>query len=97
MLKQRYLARKKIHQLHNLRKVPGDDTYNQYFSFTFIRNPWDRLASACHFLKAGGFNEADRRRAGEHLSDHDDFRSFVRNWITSDNVRSWVHFIPQNG
>ena len=82
--------------VRTLRKVLGEDTYNRYFSFTFVRNPWDRLASAYYFLKAGGFNEADRRWAEIHLARYTNFRDFVRNWVTPDSVQSWVHFIPQS-
>ncbi len=78
-----------------MRRVFGDPTYNRYFTFTVVRNPWDRLASAYHFLKAGGFNEADRRWAGENLSDYADFNTFVRRWVNAKNIRGWVHFIPQ--
>ncbi|MFP6657978.1 MAG: sulfotransferase family 2 domain-containing protein [Pirellulales bacterium] len=69
--------------------------FDGYFKFAFIRNPWDRLVSAFHFLKQGGFNETDRLWAQQHLSRYNDFDSFVRNWVTPENIWSWVHFIPQ--
>ena len=52
-----------------------------YFKFTFIRNPWDRLVSAYHFLRAGGYNEADRRWFARELGSYRDFDDFVRNWL----------------
>jgi len=80
---------------NTMRQVLGDDIYNQYFTFTFVRNPWDRLASAFHFLKRGGFNDTDRRWASAHLQQYDDFSTFVNNWVTPEHVRSWIHFQPQ--
>lgn len=35
--------------------------FEDYFKFTFVRNPWDRLLSAFLFLKKGGANKVDRQ------------------------------------
>ena len=69
--------------------------FREYFSFTFVRNPWSRLYSAYTFLQSGGMNEMDRRWAEEHLAGLPDFDSFVKRWITPENIRSWIHFYPQ--
>lgn len=69
--------------------------FETFFKFTFVRNPWDRLASAFHFLKGGGLHEADARWAAEHLAPYPDFEAFVTGWVTRRNVHSWVHFKPQ--
>ena len=70
--------------------------FENYFKFTFVRNPWDRLYSAYSFLKGGGMNEMDARWAHENLRDYPDFPSFVRSWVTTDNIWNWVHFKPQH-
>ncbi len=70
-------------------------TIASYFKFTFVRNPWDRLCSAFHFLKAGGFVEEDKRWAEENLSDFDDFETFVKKWLNKENIWKWPHFKPQ--
>lgn len=70
--------------------------FAEYFKFTFVRNPWSRLYSAYSFLKKGGMNEMDRRWAEEHLVGFNDFDSFVKGWVTPENIRSWVHFYPQH-
>lgn len=80
---------------HQFREVFGDSTYADYLTFAFVRNPWDRLASAYHFLRQGGFNDIDRRWASKHIGHYTDFGDFVRNWVTPAHVQSWVHFKPQ--
>jgi hypothetical protein len=69
--------------------------YGDYFKFAFVRNPWDRLVSAYHFLQQGGMNEADRRWASKNLSRYSSFDEFVRDWVNQDNVDSYTHFRPQ--
>ena len=69
--------------------------FDSCFKFTFVRNPWDRLVSAYEFLQGGGFNDTDRRWARRHLSAYSDFGRFVREWVTPENVSSWIHFRPQ--
>lgn len=66
-----------------------------YFKFTIVRNPWDRLVSAFHFLRAGGFGEEDRAWADANLTRFADFGEFVREWVNPENVWKWHHFRPQ--
>jgi chondroitin 4-sulfotransferase 11 len=47
------------------------------------------------FLRQGGFNSADQRRAAQHLGSYHDFGAFVRDRVTPDNIRCRVHFRPQ--
>ena len=70
--------------------------YDSYFKFTFVRNPWDRIHSAYHFLIAGGMEEKDARWAREHLADYSGFDDFVKRWVNDLNVLSKVHFVPQH-
>ena len=70
--------------------------FQQYFKFTFVRNPYDRLFSAYTFLKKGGLNELDRCWAEQNLTSFPDFESFVHGWVTPENIWSWVHFKPQH-
>lgn len=69
--------------------------YGRRFKFTLVRNPWDRLASAYAFLKAGGMNAHDRRFAERHLSRYHTFEDFVTDWVTEQNVTRYYHFQPQ--
>jgi len=70
--------------------------FRNYFKFTFVRNPYDRLFSAYTFLKKGGLNELDRCWAEQNLASFPDFESFVHGWVTPENIWSWVHFKPQH-
>lgn len=67
-----------------------------YFKFTIVRNPWDRLVSAYHFLQQGGYTEADQHWAKENLGQYRDFGSFVKQWLNAGNIWKWPHFQPQH-
>jgi hypothetical protein len=70
--------------------------FQQYFKFTFVRNPFDRLYSAYTFLKKGGLNELDREWAQQNLASFPDFESFVHGWVSPENIQTWTHFKPQH-
>lgn len=66
-----------------------------YFKFAFVRNPWDRLVSAFHFLKAGGLNSQDKNWSDRNLQEFSEFNDFVRRWLNKDNIWKYHHFHPQ--
>ena len=67
-----------------------------FFSFSFIRNPWDRLYSAYMFLRQGGINIHDQRAYIEFLSKYKDFEDFVMNGLSKDMIMNIPHLIPQH-
>ncbi|MBE9061363.1 sulfotransferase family 2 domain-containing protein [cf. Phormidesmis sp. LEGE 11477] len=67
-----------------------------YFKFAFVRNPWDRLVSAYHFLKDGGLTSRDAKWARQELGDFDSFDKFVHNWLNEENIWKYYHFQPQS-
>jgi len=69
--------------------------FDDYFKFTFVRNPWDRLLSAYSFLRSGGMHEADKRWAQANIVGYPTFEDFVLNWVSEENVLTYVHFVPQ--
>lgn len=69
--------------------------FRRYFKFTFVRDPWDRLHSAYHYLRQGGMGEPDRRFAEANLQ-FASFDEFVRRWVDERNVKRYVHFVPQH-
>jgi hypothetical protein len=70
--------------------------FKDYFKFTFVRNPWDRLLSAYMFLAKGGFNEGDAEWAKRNLAPYANFRDFVKGWVNEKNIWSKQHFYPQS-
>lgn len=69
--------------------------FADYFKFTFVRNPWDRLLSAYAFLQSGGLDESDRQWSRANLHQFETFEDFVLGWVTEANIISHIHFIPQ--
>ncbi len=78
------------------KKIFGRKRFNDYFKFTIVRNPWDRVCSAYHFLRAGGMTDDDRQWAASNLEDYPSFRDFVCCGIQRDEVRHFLHFRSQS-
>lgn len=74
--------------------MPGD--FNDYFVFTIVRNPWDRLYSAFKFMMKGGINIHDENAYNIHLSEIKTFEEFVLQWLNEENIQHIIHFYPQS-
>jgi len=68
---------------------------NNYFKFTVVRNPWDRLVSAYFFLRSGGLGGKDQAGSIREFGDFLDFKDFVKKWVNRSNIWKWHHFRPQ--
>lgn len=81
--------------LEKYRTIYSPADFDRFFKFAFIRNPWDRLVSAFHYLKKGGMNDCDRDFADRHLARFNDFDTFVKEWVNPQNIMRYYHFQPQ--
>lgn len=79
---------------HISKLMPG--SMNDFFTFTIVRNPWDRLYSAYKFMMNGGINQHDENAFKLHLSSINSFEEFVMNWLSEDNLKHIIHFYPQS-
>ena len=70
--------------------------YSDFFTFTIVRNPWDRLYSAYKFLEKGGMNIHDKNAFETHLSIYRDFEDFVLNGLNEKITLEIMHLIPQH-
>lgn len=71
----------------------------QAFKFAIVRNPWDRLHSAFHFLRGDRYvSRDDRAFASRYLKAFSDFTSFCKA-LASPSIRreimGYFHFLPQ--
>ena len=70
-------------------------TFQNYFKFAFVRNPMTRLASAYFFLRKGGFSRRDKAFNESVLSKYVDFEDFVLHGLSSQDIATYIHFLPQ--
>ena len=72
--------------------------YRNAFTFAFVRNPWDRLVSAFHFINFSSENEYSKKIRHELFSDVESFDNFLEK-LKSASYRGYVltkmHFMPQ--
>lgn len=61
--------------------------FSDSFTFSLVRNPWDRLLSAYRFAKQGRTETMGMRNAQQYLiPEFDSFESFVLEWLAHKNV-----------
>lgn len=81
--------------LSHFEKLYSKYTFDRYFKFSFVRNPYSRLMSAYYYLKKGGINENDARWAQKNLYSINSFESFVIDFLNQDTIYSYMILNPQ--
>lgn len=79
-------------------RAADPDFFDGAFRFTVVRNPWDRLVSAYHYLSQQSAFPQDRVWARRRLARAPDFASFMglmRHPWTRNQIMGWRHFLPQ--
>lgn len=78
------------------------ERFRAYFTFCVVRNPWDRMNSAFHYLferRSAAPDFVDHRWAASELARFRDFRDFVHRLGDDTRLRarilSYVHFRNQ--
>lgn len=64
------------------------------FKFSFVRNPFDRIHSAYHFLRSGGMGGLDAEFDQQVLQKYPSFEKFVLEGLNDSEVASFWHFLP---
>ncbi len=75
------------------------DLFARVFTFGFVRNPYDRLVSAFHYLRSSKTSARDGefgRRAVGHYADFQDFAADLARGGARRRALGWVHFLPQS-
>lgn len=91
------------HPAVKLRKMVGRDRFERYFSAAFVRNPYDRVVSAYHYLKDMTTDHRwypfDVNRVA-YIRQFDDFEHFCsvffRFPVAQMKVGHMLHFMPQH-
>ena len=70
--------------------------YEDFSTFSIVRNPWARVFSAYNFLVAGGLIGTDSEMGRVLAAQCPTFERFIKEWLPRNGVCSYMHFVPQH-
>lgn len=80
-----------------LKPFPYHDIYQDLFSFTFVRNPFDRLVSSFFFLKSGGHNQYNQESYNKYMrTSSGTFKDFIMHKFNQESIDNVIHLKPQH-
>ncbi len=71
-------------------KVFDPEIYEEYYTFTFVRNPWDRVVSTYEYW-IQGLDQTELYYQRMLLEKYDTFEKFVMNFLDKDSI--CLHFM----
>jgi len=75
----------------------GWDTWDKYYKFAFVRNPWSRLISSFFYLSGDGNNIFDKKLSDKYIKKYEnDFSRFVKEFVPSNMIKFLFHMHPQH-
>jgi hypothetical protein len=81
--------------LTHAKLIFGLHNFNNYFKFTFVRNPFDRVVSAYFFLKKGGLYNWISPWTKKYILTYPTFSEFATEGLPKREVINDFHFRPQ--
>lgn len=69
--------------------------FNNYFKFSIVRNPWDRVVSIYSYLKAGGNQTIDKHFETMFKEQNITFEKFIFEFLDNQSMHSHSMFRPQ--
>lgn len=77
------------------RAIFGKKNFEEYFKFTFVRNPFTRLVSAYEFLQNGGYGPSDIKPVSI-VRQYRTLEDFVLQYLSPTTAKALAHFRPQH-
>ena len=81
---------------HSMAKEIPIEIFKNFYSFSFVRNPWDRCLSAYYYLSKGGSrNKQDFLDREEFVINYPNFHDFLVRGGLDRASEDQIHFKPQ--